>query len=1145
MTKNKEISFYFTKLLMRSIAYSGGILLLIILGLGFWLNTNHAKEQISSLIINSVNENLGYNIELESLEFKFPLKLHLKSMKLSDHNGLWFIAKNMQLGISPTTILSRKLVIDELTLKYIELIRIPEKVDIGASSTDEAVDISISNINILNAVISEHITGLSSELALAITGNLLWQGAEKNLTFNLDSLFEHYIKLHTSGNYSIKNQQLIFDNLSLNFNNTMINGSSSINFTTEMLNGQYTVYTNIFHKLVEEIEENSTLEGKLTLAGTIKAPELTASLQTKNVKYKDTFIPDILWTTIIKYNRPLTKLAPVEQVLEAHGAQNRSVHKVREDSSLGATTQLSTGVEFHKRSNEQKLSGELTATTTLKDISVKTDFVLGTDNLIYFNNIVADADYVTAKGQAVWNKSNNLINGNIKIVSDDLSTLSTFLPIPLKGKAVMEINMAAPSQVQACTITANIEQLLTPSIQASKTLIDIKASDLWKLKLEKAKIEFREADVQGRIFDHLLLEVTELNNRWNLSILGKTKEKHHAFNLKALISLLLKSAQEFSSSISNITGNYGEHKITSDQLMNFAYDHGKLFWEIKKLKLDNGFIAGDGQLTENKIDATLIFEEIPILGLPLTIYSPLKHAKAHGKLKFTDSLLAPQFTGNVKVTNIDLANTVVSDSIMILDAKLIEQLLHINLKITSKNIAALTGELTVPVKASLSPFLFEMVRDEKIKGTLALDTLIEPFTRAYLPVIHQLTGSLSGHLHLNGSLNYPKLDGILTFANGSYIYDRLGLKLQNIHGIFKANNGVINIDEFKAQDNQGNKLLSTAKIMLNKSDKPFEVILVTNGFNLLNHPNVRGAVKADLAIKGNNAAAKASGAIEVGPLEITIPDQFKNDIPTLNIVETIPHPIKKELTNSSFLSTYPLSMQISISTKSQVFVRGWGLNAELGGQLKVKGTIDQPNIEGKLQVIRGRYQEFGKQWNLKEGSLIFEGDIPPSPYLNIKGITTTENIEISPVLSGPLLTPTLAIESSPILPQEEILSIVLFGKESKNISAFQAIQLANNLKRLSGHGSAVSFDPISSARKLLGVDDIKVKTNKNELGHQETAVGVGKYLTDKVYFEIERGMQAGTGKGRIEVEITNHLFIESSSGGNDSNSIGVNWRKDY
>ena len=81
--------------------------------------------------------------------------------------------------------------------------------------------------------------------------------------------------------------------------------------------------------------------------------------------------------------------------------------------------------------------------------------------MIYFNNIVGNSDYINAKGKAVWNKSNNLINGNIKIASDDLSTLPAFLPIPLKGKAAMEIKMAAPARVQTCIITANIEQLLT------------------------------------------------------------------------------------------------------------------------------------------------------------------------------------------------------------------------------------------------------------------------------------------------------------------------------------------------------------------------------------------------------------------------------------------------------------------------------------------------------------------------------------------------------------------------------------------------------------------------------------------------------------------------------------------------------------
>ncbi len=57
-------------------------------------------------------------------------------------------------------------------------------------------------------------------------------------------------------------------------------------------------------------------------------------------------------STIIErqHIRPLSKLATARQVQEAYGAQNRSVLNVREDSSTGATQQLSAEVEFPKGS---------------------------------------------------------------------------------------------------------------------------------------------------------------------------------------------------------------------------------------------------------------------------------------------------------------------------------------------------------------------------------------------------------------------------------------------------------------------------------------------------------------------------------------------------------------------------------------------------------------------------------------------------------------------------------------------------------------------------------------------------------------------------------------------------------------------------
>jgi len=52
------------------------------------------------------------------------------------------------------------------------------------------------------------------------------------------------------------------------------------------------------------------------------------------------------------HNRSLSKIATARQAQGAYGAQNRSILNVCEDSSTGATPQLSAEVEFQKRSNK-------------------------------------------------------------------------------------------------------------------------------------------------------------------------------------------------------------------------------------------------------------------------------------------------------------------------------------------------------------------------------------------------------------------------------------------------------------------------------------------------------------------------------------------------------------------------------------------------------------------------------------------------------------------------------------------------------------------------------------------------------------------------------------------------------------------------
>jgi translocation and assembly module TamB len=96
------------------------------------------------------------------------------------------------------------------------------------------------------------------------------------------------------------------------------------------------------------------------------------------------------------------------------------------------------------------------------------------------------------------------------------------------------------------------------------------------------------------------------------------------------------------------------------------------------------------------------------------------------------------------------------------------------------------------------------------------------------------------------------------------------------------------------------------------------------------------------------------------------------------------------------------------------------------------------------------------------------------------------------------------------------------------------------MRKLSGKGGG--FDPLGIGRKILGVDDISVKNNPDT---ESSYLGVGKYLTDKVYLEVDQGNQAFGRKTKIEVELTPKISVESIIGEKGDSSFGMNWRFDY
>jgi translocation and assembly module TamB len=224
-----------------------------------------------------------------------------------------------------------------------------------------------------------------------------------------------------------------------------------------------------------------------------------------------------------------------------------------------------------------------------------------------------------------------------------------------------------------------------------------------------------------------------------------------------------------------------------------------------------------------------------------------------------------------------------------------------------------------------------------------------------------------------------------------------------------------------------------------------------------------------------------------------------------------------------------------------VFVRGRGLESEWDGRIAAKGTAADPRLSGTLQIRRGYFDLLDKRFNLRRGVITFSGQSPPNPQIDIEAVAEATDITAIVRIGGDATKPTLALDSEPPLPQDEVLSRLLFNRPVNSITPLQAVQLAAAVNRLAGGGVGV----LDRLRGVLGVDTLDVSGGDDANGDAGTTVRAGKYLSEGVYVEGETGTADQSSRARVEVEILPNLSLQAETGADANSGVGIKWKYDY
>jgi translocation and assembly module TamB len=235
--------------------------------------------------------------------------------------------------------------------------------------------------------------------------------------------------------------------------------------------------------------------------------------------------------------------------------------------------------------------------------------------------------------------------------------------------------------------------------------------------------------------------------------------------------------------------------------------------------------------------------------------------------------------------------------------------------------------------------------------------------------------------------------------------------------------------------------------------------------------------------------------------------------------------------------TGDLRLDIEITNSGGIFVRGFGVDAEFGGSLRITNTISDPQAIGAFTLRRGRIEVIGRRFDLTTGTLTFAGDL--TPYVEFAATTSTSEAVVAVNVIGPADEPTITFTSTPELPEEEILAQLLFNRNVSSLSALQIAQLLDAAAQFAGGSSGQGI--FSRVRNAIGVDDLDIRQNASG----GTTIGLGKRINDNVTIGVEAGTGGADSRVRIDLDLTPSLKATGSAGDDGSGSLGFTYEREY
>ncbi len=790
----------------------------------------------------------------------------------------------------------------------------------------------------------------------------------------------------------------------------------------------------------------------------------------------------------------------------------------------------------------------LSAAPSIGQLEASADFVFA-DPELQLTDLRVHSQGATAEGTLTAPINGTPLKGSLNIKAESLAPWLALAGLQGSGAATAKLDLSGNGRRQTADFKGNLTEMIwrpegEQALRAESVAVTLRATDLMDTLAGRAAVEAEKVT-----FGELQLDRLSLSGEGNRADVVLHLQTAGAFRdplvLDAIGSLHI-DRNLLSLELETAQGRALGNTLKLREPVKLTQRPGA--FDLSRLDLDFGpaRISGSARIDSKRVSGELTVDGLPIASLASLSPAGGATGTVTGSIKVDGPLANPSGEGRLDASNLKIA---AADGVPPLGLDVSGQWRDRRLKITGR----LTGmperdamlDAELPLRLDADRLAFTVPDGEPISARLSWQGDMASVWSLVPLASHRMAGASEITAVLAGSLAAPEVSGSLRLTAGEYENLEIGTLIRDIEIALDVEDNRATLTRFTGNDGAKGRLSATAEVAIaSEQGYPFKFETNMTEFALVRRDDVTAVSDGHLSFEGALERASLTGQFETRSVEVRIIDRLPAEVTSLNVIETdtsgkteiFRDDVKKNGAGPEIM------LDVAVAMPRRVFVRGRGLDSEWSGDLKVTGTAQEPIIEGDLSIVRGQLSVLTKTFRLKSGSVRFPGDTNATPELDILAEHRAKDLTVTARVSGPATNPSISLASVPELPQDEIVSRILFNRSAAQLGAIEAAQLAAAAAELTGAGGGLG--PLDFARSLLGVDVLRIETaGPGEAGGP--GVTAGKYLREDIYVGVKKGVTDNAGAVGVEIELTPNISVESETGTTGESDIGIKFKWDY